>query len=316
MGIYHAILSIPPEECPPNHYRLLGLTPFESDIDVIRNAAMKQSQWVRANQLAFPQESQEVLDKLSRAKLCLCNPARKQEYDTRLRGQLANGAAEPPTESDPELSSSGSRAAYINRSDGEAGAGNFSCVSWEFKEDSDEPSTTAVQATEWLVGTTEEADVRIRAPWVSRRHCEVRRVGSDFYIRDLGSKNGTFVNSQPADPDQAVGADDLVLLGRKTRLPWPLPEQGIDVEIFSIGRSPECDYVLTDKSVSQHHAQLIKQGDRYLVQDLKSRNGVRVGKIDNLVESAEIQPHLSLFFGNAKVFASQVIDAVTDARRL
>ena len=32
---YHKWLSIPPEEQPPNHYRLLGTKPFESDLDVI-----------------------------------------------------------------------------------------------------------------------------------------------------------------------------------------------------------------------------------------------------------------------------------------
>ena len=36
---YHKWLAIPPEEQPPNHYRLLGVSPFESDPDVIENAA-------------------------------------------------------------------------------------------------------------------------------------------------------------------------------------------------------------------------------------------------------------------------------------
>jgi hypothetical protein len=38
-GPYHKWLAIPPEEQPPNHYRLLGLPQFESDADVIEGAA-------------------------------------------------------------------------------------------------------------------------------------------------------------------------------------------------------------------------------------------------------------------------------------
>ena len=36
---YYKWLGIPPAEQPPNHYRLLGVTLFESDLDVIANAA-------------------------------------------------------------------------------------------------------------------------------------------------------------------------------------------------------------------------------------------------------------------------------------
>ena len=40
---YHKWLGIPPEEQPPNHYRLLGLPPFEADLDVIDAAAKARS---------------------------------------------------------------------------------------------------------------------------------------------------------------------------------------------------------------------------------------------------------------------------------
>ena len=36
---YHKWLAIPPEEQPPNHYRLLGFPQFEFDADVIEGAA-------------------------------------------------------------------------------------------------------------------------------------------------------------------------------------------------------------------------------------------------------------------------------------
>ena len=42
MDPYHVWLGIPPEEQPPNHYRLLGIAMFESQPDVIATAADRQ----------------------------------------------------------------------------------------------------------------------------------------------------------------------------------------------------------------------------------------------------------------------------------
>jgi hypothetical protein len=36
---YHCWLGISPKDCPPNHYRLLGIDLFESNPEVISNAA-------------------------------------------------------------------------------------------------------------------------------------------------------------------------------------------------------------------------------------------------------------------------------------
>ncbi len=47
---YRKWLGIPREEQPPNHYRLLGIGLFESDVDVISNAADRQMAHVRSFQ--------------------------------------------------------------------------------------------------------------------------------------------------------------------------------------------------------------------------------------------------------------------------
>ena len=41
---------------------------------------------------------------------------------------------------------------------------------------------------------------------------------------------------------------------------------------ITIGRSPECDVVINLGAVSREHAHLLKQGDGYVLQDLRSRN--------------------------------------------
>lgn len=43
-----------------------------------------------------------------------------------------------------------------------------------------------------------------------------------------------------------------------------------------VGRSPGCQFVLTDLSVSNNHAEIVWDGAQYLVRDLGSRNGTRL----------------------------------------
>ena len=79
---YYSWLSIPPEEQPPNHYRLLGVKFLESNADVIENAADRQMAHVRSHQAGkHSAASQKVLNELSAARICLLSPERKAAYD-------------------------------------------------------------------------------------------------------------------------------------------------------------------------------------------------------------------------------------------
>lgn len=86
---YRKWLGIPPEEQPPNHYRLLGLVLFESDPDVIGNAADRQMTHVRRFQSGqYTAQCQRLLNELAAARVCLLDPRRKAEYDRRLQAGL------------------------------------------------------------------------------------------------------------------------------------------------------------------------------------------------------------------------------------
>jgi hypothetical protein len=45
-----------------------------------------------------------------------------------------------------------------------------------------------------VVGRSSRSDVQVRDPKLSRSHCEIRPTPHGYLLRDLGSKNGTFVN--------------------------------------------------------------------------------------------------------------------------
>jgi pSer/pThr/pTyr-binding forkhead associated (FHA) protein len=72
-------------------------------------------------------------------------------------------------------------------------------------------------AARWVVGRSGAADFVVSDPDVSRQHFEIVREPSGTYrVRDLGSKNGLFVNGAPAlacplSPGDEVRAGDTVL---------------------------------------------------------------------------------------------------------
>src|SRR5215471_6479337 len=47
-------------------------------------------------------------------------------------------------------------------------------------------------------------------------------------------------------------------------------------EAITIGRGPDNNIVVSDPSISTHHAQLLLEGDTYRLKDLDSTNGTRV----------------------------------------
>jgi hypothetical protein len=87
---YHVWLGIPPSEQPPNHYRLLGIAIFETDLDVIDHAADRQMAHVRTFQSGRNAGlSQRILNELAAARVCLLNVDRKADYDGELRAKLS-----------------------------------------------------------------------------------------------------------------------------------------------------------------------------------------------------------------------------------
>ncbi|MDF1843470.1 MAG: formylglycine-generating enzyme family protein [Rubripirellula sp.] len=83
---YYKWLGIPPPEQPPNKYRLLGITIFESDPEVIEAAVQRQISHVRTYSLGpHAERSQELLRELVAARVTLLDLQLKSKYDRELR---------------------------------------------------------------------------------------------------------------------------------------------------------------------------------------------------------------------------------------
>lgn len=59
------------------------------------------------------------------------------------------------------------------------------------------------------VGRHPESDIFLDDITVSRRHAEFRREAVDFYVYDVGSLNGTYVNGERAEQRQIVTGDEV-----------------------------------------------------------------------------------------------------------
>jgi serine/threonine protein kinase len=95
---YQAWLGIPPEEQPPSLYRLLGLSPLESDLAAIERAAEARLGQLRAHQTGEQADyAKRLMADVTAAMACLLNPAKKAAYDRQLRQVLqpfGNGPAQ------------------------------------------------------------------------------------------------------------------------------------------------------------------------------------------------------------------------------
>lgn len=64
-----------------------------------------------------------------------------------------------------------------------------------------------------VIGRASVSDLRLQHPSISRRHAQVRRIGEQFFVKDLGSQNGSFVNKTRIASEVEVKIGDTLALG-------------------------------------------------------------------------------------------------------
>jgi pSer/pThr/pTyr-binding forkhead associated (FHA) protein len=74
-------------------------------------------------------------------------------------------------------------------------------------------STFMIDAELVTVGRNPDNDVFLDDVTVSRRHAEIRRRGSEFFIHDVGSLNGTYVGGERVEQSKLASRDE-VQIGR------------------------------------------------------------------------------------------------------
>jgi pSer/pThr/pTyr-binding forkhead associated (FHA) protein len=66
------------------------------------------------------------------------------------------------------------------------------------------------------IGRGEGNDIILDDTMASRSHAVVQKIKEDFYLKDIGSTNGTFVNDTPVPKDKYIKLtkNDIISIGR------------------------------------------------------------------------------------------------------
>lgn len=103
-----------------------------------------------------------------------------------------------------------------------------------------------IRGSSFVIGRSEECNLRANSDAISRKHCEIRVADNDVRVRDLGSRNGTFVNGNRLDGPHAINMGDQLRVGPleflvtvtdrvREKEPLKAPTQRIDGQSDDIG---------------------------------------------------------------------------------
>jgi hypothetical protein len=99
LDVYREWLQIKETARPLDHYQILKLKQFEDDLAKIREHYRKLNAHVRKfSSGEFAKESQELLNELAKAMLCLTDASRKRDYDASLGRKVSGDDRRPSME--------------------------------------------------------------------------------------------------------------------------------------------------------------------------------------------------------------------------
>ena len=97
-------------------------------------------------------------------------------------------------------------------------AKNTSSSNQNIKEDLDNLGKKILQQLEEksaiILGRSESVDVFVNNSLISRKHSKISRTDNKYFIEDLGSMNGTYVNGQRISGKKQIGSEDNIIIGR------------------------------------------------------------------------------------------------------
>jgi pSer/pThr/pTyr-binding forkhead associated (FHA) protein len=76
-----------------------------------------------------------------------------------------------------------------------------------FLSSSGDQKVFPLPSTVTVIGRRRNCDLRIPLDSISKRHCQISLEGDSLKIRDLGSRNGTFLNGKRVEEETAKAGD-------------------------------------------------------------------------------------------------------------
>lgn len=116
-----------------------------------------------------------------------------------------------------------------------------------FGEEQEDKVFVLEEGKGYKIGRAKDADIRLKDIKVSREHCEVNVDGDKHTIKDLGSRNGTFINGEKAVGTVNLKDGDQIRLGFSV-LQFFMAEKGSHV-VESPAEVKKC--ALCNKEISE-----------------------------------------------------------------
>ncbi|AKK01939.1 FHA domain-containing protein FhaB/FipA [Corynebacterium epidermidicanis] len=69
---------------------------------------------------------------------------------------------------------------------------------------------------EFTLGRSQDAEFVLGDDYASGRHARITRRGNDWFVEDLDSRNGTYVNQTRIDQPERITLDSDITIGRTT----------------------------------------------------------------------------------------------------
>jgi len=170
------------------------------------------------------------------------------------------------------------------------------------------------------IGRSPDCDITIDDTQASRRHCSVVKLQSGYEVADLGSTNGTLVNSTLVKK-QRLKHGDVIRIGA-VEIVYDDPSaaaargeatagflvyargdrKGEKIELTgqrtTIGRKPTNTVVLSDAVSSSYHCEIVRDLNGYTLRDLGSTNGTLVN--GEMITEAQLTHGARIRIGNTR----------------
>ena len=141
------------------------------------------------------------------------------------------------------------------------------------------------EGKEAVIGSLSDCDLILEETGVSRRHASISKENKNFFLMDLDSTNGTYLNSKRLEPREKtfIQHGDLIQIGARIlqfdydsinsmKLNW----ENSPIVICGRGLNGKSDLSLDHPSVSRNHARIERKNDTHAIIDLESTNGTYV----------------------------------------
>jgi ABC-type multidrug transport system ATPase subunit len=190
------------------------------------------------------------------------------------------------------------------------------------------------------IGRGPDNDIVLSDQTVSRHHAQLDQIDGALHITDLGSLNGTQVNSQTLEPrvPHPVKDGDSIGIGCFTLTLRPAPEESFVDRVvaeapqeeklqvpdlqgrssLTIGRDPDNDVVIAHPMVSRKHARIARTGPdgQHTIEDLGSTNGTFVNG-ERVDRPSLLHRGDTIYIGSYKiVYVPETLEAVDESGNL